>query len=158
MDNEQPTDKFAHLKWRIVVCEMGDEPRTVSKIWLLESYFAALSYVRRTMLRQKQLWYTRYTALVSHQCDNPAWVRAEAILETMYCAVNLTRILQIEYQQDVEDCPADLFTVPRPPPLCWGCDRRLGIGDRAFCPMCKQLRRRHFNALSTKAARMRKQA
>ena len=149
-------DKLAHLKWRIIVFEPGDEPRKVSKDWRLENYLGALTYVRR-LLREKQIWYTRYTALVSHRNDDPAWVRAEAIRRTMYCAINMTGILQIEYRVGVEDCPVDLFTVPRPPGMCWGCDRRLGSGDRAFCPKCKQLRRRVFKALSMRDARLRKQ-
>lgn len=151
---QQTTDKLAHLKWRIIVCDAGDEPRKVIKDWRLESYLSALSYVRRTMLRQNQIWYTRYTALVSHRKDDPAWVRAEAILEEMYCAINMTRILQIEYQAGTKDCPVDLFTVPRPLGICWRCDRRLHIRERAFCLKCKQLRRRLYNALSTKAARL----
>ena len=156
MGDQQTTNKLAHLKWRIIVCETGDEPRKISKVWRLESYLAALSYVRSTLLRQKQIWYTQYTAPVSHGRDDPMWVRAEAILETRYCAINMTRIFQIEYQKGVEDCPVDLFTVPRPPGMCWRCDRRLDIGERSFCPKCKQLRRRLFNALSTKAARLKK--
>ena len=141
---EQATDKFAHLKWRVVACEAGDAPRGALKVWRCIDYHEARSFTR-SLLKIEQLWYPRFTALVSHSRDEPAWIRAEAIRVAMYCPIATSRILQIEYQEGADDCPADLFTVPRPAG-CWRCGSQLGPKDRAYCSPCKVYRRRAFNA------------
>ena len=131
-------------KWRVVVCEPGEEPRESERVWRCTSYWTASQWVRRKLLGRKRVWPSQFVRHVSHVFDDEAWHRAETIRVTMYCPVSMTRLLLLEYQ-DGADCPAELFTVPRPAGRCWRCDRRWD-GKGVYCDDCKALRRRTYNS------------
>ena len=129
-------------KWRIVLCAVGEAPRKAQRIWLCLSYHHTSQMARR-LLGRKRVWPSQFVVPVSHSRDDEAWHRAETMRVTLYCPVSMTRLLQLEYQLGA-DCPADLFTVPRPPGICWRCDRRVEKG--VYCADCKALRRRTYNS------------
>ena len=137
-------------KWRIVLCSRGEEPREVDKIWLCTSYWHSSQMARR-LLDKRRVWPSQFVVPVSHSSDDEAWHRAETMRVTMYCPVSMTRLLQLEYEYGA-DCPAELFTVPRPEGRCWRCDRRWD-GNGVYCDDCKAFRRRTYNSWWTRHAR-----
>ena len=141
--NKRQKRNTSNSKWRIVLCAAGaEEPRTAQRIWGCVIYHHASRLARRLAGRER-IWPSGFVVPVRHSRDDEAWHRAETIRVTMYCPVSMTRLLQLEYQFGA-DCPADLFTVPRPPGICWRCDRRVEKG--VYCDDCKAFRRRTYNS------------
>ncbi len=130
-------------RWRIVICLAGEEPREVPRSWLYPTYYRARVTAAK-ILEARTLAYSLFTAHVAHEKDDPAWHRAETLRGQLFCPINMSWLLQLEYQ-DGADCPSDLFLVPRPPGMCWKCDRRLERGGRILCPECKRYRDRCYN-------------
>ena len=136
-------DEIAERNWRVVGCEPGEEPRKVYQVWLCPSYWHASRFVRRAVERNR-VWPSQFVVPVSHSRDDEDWHRAETLRYTMWCPVSMTYLMQLEYRQGA-DCPADLFTVPRPAGRCWRCDRRWD-GKGVYCADCKALRRRTYHS------------
>ena len=128
--------------WRVMLVEVGDEPRQVLSVNPCQSYFAAVKLLR-AMLNVRSLSNSRYTAPISHTRDHTDWLPAEAVAVSAYSPAPMSRIVQVEYLRGA-DAPADLFTVPKPHGLCWRCQDPLEAGRGYYCPKCRRDRRRIY--------------
>lgn len=142
-------------RWRQVLCAAGEGPRKVLFVYHDATYYDAVSRLKTT-LRAKALMLARYVDPVTHEASSDDWTVAETVRVQPHTPALLSPVWQLEYGA-AADVPADLFHVPRPPRMCWRCDRKIGV-VRGYCPECQDHRRRAYNAWIQHHHRLRRRA